>query len=1329
MRPRINIPLQAPNPNATQNAFNSPRGFTTSPQPTISPSLSPQAVASQTIRAPCLTQQQLLLQRHQLQQQKQQLLQQQELQHQDSGGTITTRQLPDGHIQRQILLRQGILQQDDTLSSQQLQLIQRQQIVQQNRQLILTQQGKVGQFRQLIQQNQPTFSQNTSVQSQNTVQFAGTSPMPPSPIINQSPSPLSTSINNVQQYNPSSSPLHPQSPMISPFHSSNSPMPQQSPRVQSYQTASSPMTPQSPMYTGLQTPTSPMPQFNQPNSPMPPHSPRVQQQYGQQPPSSPMNSAQSPMIQQQFVHRPNSPMVSMGSPMPIRRPSSTGGSVANSPATDRPQSVENPRTPQEHDPGNQNGGGGNPYNPHNPIPFPPDFTYVKLGLRGGSPMWNDKSVPRKPLFKGGKVGQPSAGSSAISSEDSKSQKESSESSNRTPKIPSLVCVDYNDFDEESRTPPMTPPTKPALIKKTETGAVKTRQSEDTDSELTVIDDIVLVESCNEANLEVAELQSALEGNVMSTVVSMPMVIDPGHIQMMDVDTLEDCLVSSSDLVVLDDGNGENDCILEVEKDEEILLLEDDIEEGIKVDEDMMELEEDLPSPPHGRQRLVGKVLPGESIIKEDDVETPDSPEDDLTNQSPAETVPSEVESVTPIDENCDVFKSIEESKMKKSEGVQKEPSTPGDKTPTKERERILPANLQPNVVVTRTAVTFTPVVTQKSLPIYSERRLRTQQETVASLVQDAVNAAKHFQKSTAETSPITTTTSSSNTIAHFYSRTLNVSPNKTSQTQQQLIPVSVVTHKSEPIMSTEQGENSNKKDVVTEIKKETSNVHLTSVRGLDSKLSFSQDGCSSINNVGVTKLADLLHKNDKQQVVLFEKDTNNCKRELIKIKTESISEREFHDGTKVLKANELAETITTTSTGTVQMSYQTDHSTEIPSNRTTVVIDGKNEKHEFSMPEKRKSVDCPQNNRIENVTLPAVSSSILEAQLTSMLRSNDQNANQKFIYSIVNNNKEIKKEEEADDLKVEGLAAHFRSLKSEDFKTDNKIIEEKIKIQSSSIKHGNIFIPTSKVKTDTVVVGGTHYKVIHSTASISAPLELSNSNETGIMSQEYTSLSFKHNDYNNINNQQQQPQPHQHQHQHVYIKQEINCTKPTTLTTPTVSLNIGERRLSAAMDGKSLTSELLQQRNVTSSDGLTHLSGEKETHHVSFSGMKILQKDEPKKFLSLSNMLLPRRDLEDKMANNSRMSIPKTPEESQNVLLKQLLQNTACATTTAAPPLSSPSLPTVPSLEAQLARPVPPTPTSLLPSVLSEPMKPQPAKEVMSLTTKAMVNIFFSFVF
>ncbi|KAL0271383.1 UNVERIFIED_CONTAM: hypothetical protein PYX00_008487 [Menopon gallinae] len=62
---------------------------------------------------------------------------------------------------------------------------------------------------------------------------------------------------------------------------------------------------------------------------------------------------------------------------------------------------------------------------------------------------------------------------------------------------------------------------------------------------------------------------------------------------------------------------------------------------------------------------------------------------------------------------------------------------------------------------------------------------------------------------------------------------------------------------------------------------------------------------------------------------------------------------------------------------------------------------------------------------------------------------------------------------------------------------------------------------------------------------------------------------------------------------------------------------------------------------------------------------------------------------------------PRT-DESQNVLLKQLLQNTACAaTTTSTTPVTTP-LATVPSLEAQLARPVPPTPSSLIPSLLTD---------------------------
>lgn len=93
------------------------------------------------------------------------------------------------------------------------------------------------------------------------------------------------------------------------------------------------------------------------------------------------------------------------------------------------------------------------------------------------------------------------------------------------------------------------------------------------------------------------------------------------------------------------------------------------------------------------------------------------------------------------------------------------------------------------------------------------------------------------------------------------------------------------------------------------------------------------------------------------------------------------------------------------------------------------------------------------------------------------------------------------------------------------------------------------------------------------------------------------------------------------------------------------------------------------------------------------------------------------------MADRSELDISKSTtgshrmEESQNVLLKQLLQNTACVTTT----LSSgapqgPSLPLVPSLEAQLARPVPPTPFSVLPPLLNEVPAPKTASNKQVLT-------------
>lgn len=106
----------------------------------------------------------------------------------------------------------------------------------------------------------------------------------------------------------------------------------------------------------------------------------------------------------------------------------------------------------------------------------------------------------------------------------------------------------------------------------------------------------------------------------------------------------------------------------------------------------------------------------------------------------------------------------------------------------------------------------------------------------------------------------------------------------------------------------------------------------------------------------------------------------------------------------------------------------------------------------------------------------------------------------------------------------------------------------------------------------------------------------------------------------------------------------------------------------------------------------------------------------------------------------SNMSTPTANrmEDSQNVLLKQLLQNTACASTTVtsvvtttitSTPSSTPSTPTlplVPNLEEQLARPVPPTPTSLLPPILQNEPQTNTIKATQRNTIMSRETSFVS---
>ncbi|OAD61636.1 hypothetical protein WN48_10878, partial [Eufriesea mexicana] len=95
-------------------------------------------------------------------------------------------------------------------------------------------------------------------------------------------------------------------------------------------------------------------------------------------------------------------------------------------------------------------GGGNPHNPLNPLPFG-RFGYIKLGLRGGSPMWSTKAETSK-----GKTSE----SHLLNMDEKPNTSVVVHRKTGIPqsKINSLVCADYNDFDDDSHTPPQTPPT-------------------------------------------------------------------------------------------------------------------------------------------------------------------------------------------------------------------------------------------------------------------------------------------------------------------------------------------------------------------------------------------------------------------------------------------------------------------------------------------------------------------------------------------------------------------------------------------------------------------------------------------------------------------------------------------------------------------------------------------------------------------------------------------------------------------------------------------------------------------------------------------------------
>lgn len=353
-----------------------------------------------------------------------------------------TQQLLQKHIQ-QSLAQQGVdsgQQNEATLANSQRAV----QLIQQ-RQLILRQQQLAQQHQMNSQQQALTPQQHHLLLQQQLVKQQQLAHLQAQGRLNQ------------QQNNPtSSSPLPPKSPLLSQVQNIMSPH-------SIHSQPPSPMPPRSPMVSFNNNPTSPMPR-----------SPAVQQSNLNQPPSSPMMHSQPPSSP---IAR--SPMlVNIQSPM--RRP------VSSPAMPDRPMSVENPGTPRssyntqctadmQMSDSDMCGGGGNPHNPTNPIPIMPGFGrfgYFKLGLRGGSPMWNfgrgAKRIPTQPEAKEedkneGCSSQPQpkpkkeSHLSKVSILKKKSPIKTNLQSFAVSKVGSLVSTDYNEFDDSSCTPPVTPP--------------------------------------------------------------------------------------------------------------------------------------------------------------------------------------------------------------------------------------------------------------------------------------------------------------------------------------------------------------------------------------------------------------------------------------------------------------------------------------------------------------------------------------------------------------------------------------------------------------------------------------------------------------------------------------------------------------------------------------------------------------------------------------------------------------------------------------------------------------------------------------------------------
>lgn len=565
----------------------------------------------------------------QMVQQRQQIIQHQ--QHENlsqDGQNVVTQRLQ--MVQRQqILQHEGISQEgQNTINQRTLQIAQQRQILQQ-------QQQQRQQYLQMQQQQQqkppssPMVSQPANSPSPQLLQQGyGQPPSSPmvqqttmgSPMLQQTLNPTSQPPSPMNRISPMVSQYQPPSPM-SRSHPSTSPMLHggHHPSSAANQPPSSPMMPRSPLIAGSpmqmqrrqSTGNSPaMPDRPQsvenPPTPRTPHTPHS---FVQQSTNLTTASDQQQILQQvsqeqisssEHVARNGGNPHNLLNPVPSPNPTRSGGNPNNPlnsvSSSNSARAGGNPSNPLNPIPSvNSTKGGGNARNPLNPIPFLNfgRFGFFKLGLRGGSPMWSSKAAE-------------SSKSSGTGTGSDMSQEEKPNTSilRKPTKIGSLVCADYNDFDDDSHTPPQTPPTgldtkqgsqSSSLASSTlDNGPLdspdeKLDQLADTtdyDDDKTIVntevtlssaaqrdsDDITVIEQFGDSEL-VDVISGSLEGDMQEEYV----LFEPGMVVDLSADS-NDSLCHA--LVNADGGQGDLVQILEIEnpesQSEEPILSDDDL---------------------------------------------------------------------------------------------------------------------------------------------------------------------------------------------------------------------------------------------------------------------------------------------------------------------------------------------------------------------------------------------------------------------------------------------------------------------------------------------------------------------------------------------------------------------------------------------------------------------------------------------------------------------------------------------------------------------------------------------------------------------------------